>query len=108
MEIEKRVQTRKPLDVYMNKFLGEEPYMVRSADISPTGIYLSKLIEPDIPYGSTVSLEFKLPNSEEVIWARGTVMREGRRWGADGVGVWFTIIPQAYKRLIEEYVSSKN
>jgi hypothetical protein len=105
LHIDKRVEDRKRLDVYMNKFIGEEPYMVRSADISRTGIYVTKLIEPDLPDGSMVSLEFMLPNSREVIWARGTVMREGRRWGADGVGVWFTILPEAYRRLIDEYLS---
>ena len=102
---ENRVVDRKPLDVYMNKYIGDEPFMVRAADISPTGIYLHKLIEPDLPEGSMVSLEFQLPNSDEVIWARGAVMRETRRWGTDGVGVWFTIVPEAYRRLIEDYVT---
>jgi hypothetical protein len=101
---ENRVECRKPMDVYMNKFIGEEPYMVRSADISPTGIYLHKLIEPDLPEGTTVSLEFKLPSSEEIIWARGTVMRETRRWGTQGTGIWFTILPGTFRRLIEEYI----
>ena len=101
---DKRVDYRKPVDVYMNKFIGEEPYMVRSSDISMNGIYVTKLIEPEVDEGSMVSLEFKLPNSDEVIWARGTVMREGRRWGADGVGVWFTILPDTYKKVIEEYL----
>ncbi len=101
---EKRVDDRRPLDVYMNKYIGEEPFMVRSADISTTGVYMHKLIEPDLPEGTMVSLEFELPGSDEVIWARGTVMREGRRWGTDGVGVWFTILPAGYRRMIEEFV----
>ena len=103
---ESRVVDRKPLDVYMNKYIGDEPFMVRTADISPTGIYLHKLIEPDLPEGSMVSLEFQLPDSDEVIWARGAVMRESRRWGTSGVGVWFTILPGAYRRMIEDYVTT--
>jgi hypothetical protein len=39
-----------------------------------------------------------------VIWARGTVMRETKRWGTDGLGIWFTIVPQLYRSLIDEYV----
>ena len=101
---EKRVDGRKPLDVYMNKYIGDQPFMVRSADISSTGIYLHKLIEPDLPEGTMVSLEFQLPGSDEVIWARGTVMRECRRWGTDGMGLWFTILPASYRRMIEEYL----
>ncbi len=104
---EKRVEYRKPLDVLMNKYVGDEPFMVRSADISTTGIYLHKLIEPDLPEGSMVSLEFQLPGTEEVIWARGAVMRESRRWGTEGTGIWFTIIPDAYKKMIEEFVFSE-
>jgi hypothetical protein len=101
---ENRVEDRKSLDVYMNKYIGDDPYMVRSANISPTGIYLHKLIEPDLPEGTMVSLEFQLPTSDEVIWARGTVMRETKRWGTDGLGIWFTIVPQLYRSLIDEYV----
>ncbi len=104
--MEQRVEGRKPLDVYLNKFIGEEPYMTRSADISPTGIYLHKLIEPDLDEGSMVSLEFQLPGSQEVIWARGTVMRDGRRWGTEGIGVWFTILPRMYRSMIEAYVAA--
>ncbi len=106
LSLEKRVETRRNLDIYLNKYVGDEPYMVRSADISPTGIYLTKLIEPDLPEGSMVSLEFELPNSSEVIWARGAVVRDASRWGSDGVGVWFTIIPEGYRRIIEDFVSA--
>ncbi len=103
-EFENRCEPRRPLDVYLNKFMDEEPYMVRSSDISSTGIYLHKLIEPEVPDGTMVSLEFRLPNSQEVIWARGTVMREGQFWGAQGVGIWFTILPRKYRELIEDYI----
>jgi hypothetical protein len=106
--IEKRIETRKDMDVYLNKFVEDEPYMVRSADISTSGIYLTKLIEPQLPEGTMVSLEFQLPNSNEIIWARGAVMRDAKMWGADGVGIWFTILPSLYKKLIEEYISNTN
>ena len=104
-QTENRVVNRKSLDVYMNKYIGDEPFMVRTADISPTGIYLHKLIEPDLPEGSMVSLEFQLPHTDEVIWARGAVMRESQRWGTSGVGVWFTILPDGYRQMIEDYVA---
>lgn len=106
-ELEKRVEPRKSLDIYLNKFIGDEPYMVRAQDISTTGIYLHKLIEPDLLDGSLVSIEMQLPDSEEVIWARGTVMREGLFWGARGVGIWFTILPETYKKLIECYIDGE-
>ena len=100
-----RTDNRKHLDIYMNKYVNDDAYMVRSADISTTGMYLHKLIEPDLDEGTMVSLEFRLPNSDEVIWARGTVMRESRRWGTDGIGIWFTILPETYRQLIKDYIS---
>jgi hypothetical protein len=105
MQVENRLDGRRNVDMFLNKFIGDEPFMVRASDISTTGIYLNKLIEPDLPEGTMVSLEFMLPNSNEVIWARGTVMRETRRWGAEGEGIWFTILPTHFRRMIEEFVT---
>ena len=105
MWVENRVEDRRRLDVFLNKFIGDEPFMVRASDISPTGIYLNKLIEPDLPEGTMVSLEFQLPDSNEVIWARGTVMRETQRWGTEGEGIWFTILPSHFRRMIEEFIT---
>ncbi|MBW2702320.1 MAG: PilZ domain-containing protein [Deltaproteobacteria bacterium] len=103
-KFEKRIDDRKPVDILLNKYMADEPYTVRAADISTNGMYLHKLIEPGLEEGSMVSLEFQLPNSNEVIWARGTVMRESKRWGCDGVGIWFTIVPQTYRKQIEDFV----
>ena len=103
---EKRLDDRKPVDLLLNKYMGEDPYTVKAADISISGMYLHKLIEPDLEEGSMVSLEFQLPGSQEVIWARGTVMRESKRWGCDGVGIWFTIVPEIYRRQIENFVAA--
>jgi hypothetical protein len=103
---EKRIEDRRKLDIYMNKLIGDEPYMVRTSNISVNGLYLNNLIEPDLDEGTNVSLEFRLPNSDEIIWARGTIMRDAQRWGTKGIGIWFTILPKYFRTLIEEYVYS--
>ena len=99
-----RREARKPLDVYLNKFIGEEPYMVRAADISTSGIFLYKLIEPNLSEGTTVNLEFMLPTSSEVLWACGEVVREDAKRGANGIGIGFTVLPDTYRKLIERYI----
>ena len=43
-----RSHPRAPLNVYINKIVGETLYMCRAADISEEGIYVSRLIEPDL------------------------------------------------------------
>ncbi len=94
---------RAPLNVYLNKFVGNFPFMCRAANISEEGILLSRLIEPD-QHGQAVSLEFVLPGDEEVMWAHGTVVREGAHRDCDAAAIKFTVLPERYRRRIAEYV----
>lgn len=103
---EKRKQTRVPLDIYLNKYVAGVPYMARAADISPEGLGLSHLIEPDLG-SKRVGLQFQLPGSEEVIYAEGEVVRE---WAnlperKEGSGVRFTLLTERHRKLIEQYVA---
>lgn len=105
MRDEKRSSRRARLDVYLNKVVDDDVFMCRAADISPEGIYLSSLIEPEYD-GREVGLEFALPGSDEVIWACGEVVREGYRSGAEGSGIRFTVLPEAYRGIIETFVAT--
>jgi hypothetical protein len=99
-----RTHPRAPLNVYINKIIGETLYMCRAANISEAGIYVSRLLEPDLAGRRDFGLEFALPGSDEVLWARGEVVREGRKHEVDGTGVHFTVIPSRYRQLIADYV----
>ncbi len=84
-EIEMREKRRTPrahLDIYLNKYVGGIPYMARASDISPQGVRVAHLIEPQ-HNGKQVGLQFQLPGSTEVIYAEGEIVREwmlcGRR-----------------------------
>jgi hypothetical protein len=101
---EKRKHNRVPLDIYLNKYVAGVPYMARTADISPQGVALANLIEPD-QSGKRVGLQFQLPGSEEVIYAEGEIVREWLSTGAEGSGVKFTLLTERHRRLIEQYVS---
>jgi len=101
---DKRKKTRVPLDIYLNKYMGGVPYMARTADISPDGVGLARLIEPQ-HHGKRVGLQFQLPGSEEVIYAEGEVVREwvgARR--TEGNGVRFTLLTERHRRMIDAYV----
>jgi hypothetical protein len=101
---DKRTTRRVPLDVYLNKFIQGVPFMARAKDISPEGIYLTQLIEPDKGEGR-IGVQFQLPGTREVIYAEGEVMREGVRNAARGNGIRFTLITDYHRRLIERYVT---
>jgi hypothetical protein len=102
----KRKSTRVPMDIYLNKFIGGVPYMVRAADISSEGVSLAHLIEPQ-HHKRRVGLQFQLPGSEEVIYAEGEVVRE---WlspkAADGSGIRFTLLTERHRRLINRFIET--
>ncbi len=97
-----RKEERAALDLYINKIVGDEPHMVLVRDISPSGVFLYKLIEPDHAGSGEVGLELMLPDSEEVIWAVGEVVRNER---GEGHGLRFTRLSEADRRRIETYVA---
>jgi c-di-GMP-binding flagellar brake protein YcgR len=101
---DKRKKTRVPLDIYLNKYMGGVPYMARTEDISPDGVGLARLIEPQ-HHGKRVGLQFQLPGSEEVIYAEGEVVRE---WVSaqrtEGSGVRFTLLTERHRKMIDAYV----
>ena len=55
-----RRRPRVPLNVLLNKVIGESLFMCHASDISEDGIFLSKLLEPKYR-GKEVGLEFALP-----------------------------------------------
>jgi hypothetical protein len=103
----KRRSTRTPLDIYLNKYVEGVPYMVRAADISPEGLRLARLIEPEHG-GSRVGVQFQLPGHEEVIYAEGEVVRE---WAAGpraaGSSIRFTLLTERHRRMIQAYCADQ-
>jgi hypothetical protein len=100
-----RRERRAPLDVYLNKVVGNSVFMCRARDISEQGIYLSRLLEPDAD-GVTVHLEFALPGHDEILWACGTVVREGLHRSCMGSGIRFTVLPPRFRKMIAHYVET--
>ena len=97
---------RASLDLYVNKIVGDEPHLVRVRDISAGGLYLWKLLEPSMLRNRQVGLELKLPNSEDVIWAVGEIVREDDGQATDGVAIRFVRIAEHDRQIIQDYVAS--
>jgi hypothetical protein len=104
---EKRKKDRAPLDIYLNKYIQGVPYMARTADISPEGLSLARLIEPELQ-GKRVGLQFQLPGSEEVIYAEGEVVRE---WAGEErvakAGIRFTLITERHRKMLDAFVTQQ-
>ncbi len=106
---DKRNSKRAPIDIYLNKYMGGVPYMNRASDISPEGLSLAQLIEPQ-HHARRVGLQFQLPGSEEVIYAEGEVVREWAELDTarrERSGVRFTLLTERHRRMIDDYVTQR-
>jgi hypothetical protein len=104
---EQRRSGRAALDILLNKYVSGVPYTARTRDISPDGVRLARLLEPDRT-GRRVGLQFQLPGSSEVIYAEGEVVRE---WveaeAAHTHAVKFTLLTERHRRAIRDYVQGR-
>ncbi len=100
---DKRKASRAPLDIYLNKYVSGVPYMARTSDISPEGVSLAHLIEPQ-HHSRKVGLQFQLPGSPEIIYAEGETVREWVGSKSEGSGVRFTVLNERHRRMIDAFV----
>ena len=70
---ERRLGNRVPLEMFLNEYVADRPHRCLSVNVSETGIYVHKLIQPIRRKSQVVGVEFELPGTNEVIWARGDV-----------------------------------
>ena len=100
-----RQTKRLPVDLFVNKFMGDEPFACRTRDLSADGAYLRKLIEPmRTETDDTIGLEFTLPGSSEVIWATGQVMRDDASVGQEGVAVKFLAMAERHRQMLQDFI----
>ncbi len=100
-----RQSKRLPVDLFVNKFMGDEPFACRTKDLSTEGIYLHKLIEPArTGDDDLVCIEFVLPGQDEVIWAAGQVVREESREKHEGVAIKFVSMADRHKRMLLDFI----
>jgi hypothetical protein len=103
---EQRKFRRAPLDVYMNKYVSGVPYLARGNDISPDGMRVERLLEPEVG-PRRIGLQFQLPGSDEVIYAEGELVEGYARLQeaeANSHGVRFTLLTERHRKMINEYV----
>ena len=100
-----RRHPRVSADVYINKIVEDQPYLVRVRDISVSGMYIYRLIEPEMGGPREFGFELRLPNCEDTIWAVGRVVRESQ--DIDGCAVEFLRMGERDRQLIRAYVAEQ-
>ncbi len=106
-----RQANRVEVDFYLNKIIGDEPHLARARDISTEGIYVYKILEPELGIRTKcIGLEFQLPGSDRTIWAVGEIVRDEpalttrRQVPENGVALRFTRIDETDRRRINTFV----
>jgi c-di-GMP-binding flagellar brake protein YcgR len=105
---ESRRSPRIGLDLlYVNKIIGDEPHLARARDISVDGIFLYRLLEPELDAEGRVGLEMMLPDGEDVIWAVAEIVRNEEQKLTEGVALRFVRIAETDRERIRRYVAER-
>jgi hypothetical protein len=100
---ERREDPRIRLEMFLNEYVKESPYRALAVNVSSTGLYLQRLADPTARRSNSVGLEFELPGTGEIIWARAESRFD---WVADDfhlTGFRFTAMARKHERLVRDF-----
>ena len=104
---DRRLGYRVPLEMFLNEYVQDRAHRALTVNISETGIYLNKVIAPIERTNKVVGLEFELPGTGEMIWARGEIAYDQLDDYFHGQGVRFTGMPRVHARMLRDYCIEK-
>jgi c-di-GMP-binding flagellar brake protein YcgR len=101
---DRRVNDRVPLDMFFNQYVQEHPVRTLAVNVSEHGLAAHRLVERVSRHARVVSIEFELPGTGEVIWARAETQFEAIDRDFHRAGIRFTAMARRHERLIREFV----
>lgn len=102
--LNQRSEYRIYLQMFMDEHVDNKSHRCMAVNLSPGGLYLNRLIAPMLREKPVVGLEFELPETSEVVWARGEICYDSMDKYFHGTGVRFTGMAQKHERLVRDYV----
>lgn len=100
----RRGDFRVNLQMFLNEHVADKAFRCMSTNISSRGLFINRLLQPQPRERPVVGLEFELPGTGEVIWARGEIRRDRRDRYFHGTGVEFTGMARLHQQMIRDYV----
>jgi len=105
------------MEMFLNQYVDELLERGVTSNVSPTGMYLHRVLKRHLGGRSSrfVQLEFTIPGTGEIVWARGEVCRDELElppWRRDselvhGTGVRLLEMLRAHKRMWSDFVYEK-
>ena len=104
---DRRLGNRISLEIFMNEYLADRPHKALTVNISESGMFVNKVATTFNRKTRVVGLEFELPGTGDVIWARGEICYDTFDDHLHGEGIRFTGMPKAYSRMLRDYCIEK-
>ncbi|HUH04356.1 MAG TPA: PilZ domain-containing protein [Kofleriaceae bacterium] len=104
---DRRLGLRVPLEIFMTQYIRDRPVRALTTNVSDTGIFVQTVASPTVRRAmdrkTPVALEFELPGTGEIIWARGELCYGTGDQMVHGTGVRFTAMPTIHARLLRDF-----
>lgn len=103
---DRRLGFRIPSQFFLTQYIDERPYRALTRDLSGTGLRLDTVAAASRPLRGgerEFGVEFELPGTGEVIWARARACHERAAGPTLGLGIRFTAMARAHERLLADF-----
>jgi hypothetical protein len=101
---DRRLAGRVKLDMFFNQYIQEHPVRSLAVNVSEHGLAAERLVERVSRHARVVAIEFELPGTGEVIWAKGETQFEAIGRDIHRAGIRFLAMARRHERLVREFV----
>ena len=90
--------------MFFTQYIQEHPYRSLAVNVSEHGLAAQRLVEPSARHARVVAIEFELPGTGEVIWAKAETQFEAIGRDFHRAGIRFLAMARRHERLVREFV----
>src|SRR4051812_7349554 len=101
---DRRLAGRVSVDMFFNQYIREQPFRTLAVNVSEHGLAAHRLVERVTQHARVVGVEFELPGTGEVIWAKAETQFEAIDRDFHRAGIRFLAMAKRHERLVREFV----
>ena len=107
MGSERRIATRLPIGIYLTQFIDEQGFRCFSTNLSETGVFVNRIVEPIERRSRVVQVELPIAPAGESLWIKGEVAYDTLDPMFHGTGVRFVAMAAKHQRMLREYLEEE-
>lgn len=101
---DRRTAGRVSVDMFFNQYIHDQPVRTLAVNVSEHGLAAQRLVERVTPHARVVGIEFELPGTGEIIWAKAETQFEAIDRDFHRAGIRFVAMARRHERLVREFV----